>query len=129
MWTALTDPSLLRNISELGSAYAPLGHLVEQLAKQPYAPTLYAVTSHMHLSLTTAPAFNKGRGHDMVCVDYNPENGLFDIAYDEWVSPTRNPNRKTTSKDVCESEQALAVIVNYVTRLLMCRNNAHDRSE
>lgn len=129
MWTTLSDPDLGEYISDLGHEYAPLRELVERLAQQAYAKSLYAVTSLMHLSLTTAPDFEQQTGHDMIGVDYNPRRGLFELSYNEWISSSSNPSRRAVAKLLCEPSEASKIIDVYVVRLLMlCRSNRRAES-
>lgn len=121
MWGLLSDLGHAESFDHLGDAYVPMRRLVEQLARREYASRVYGVKSLAAFGLTTAPIYAQADGHDHIGIGYNPDSGLFAIGYAEWVSPTRNPQRRTASSRVCEAAEAVEAIDRYVLRLLLSR--------
>jgi hypothetical protein len=119
MWAILSHPGHAESFLDHGEAYAPMRRLVERLGQRPYAGEVYAVKSMWYFCLTTAPSYQEAPGHDEVWIAYNPGNGLFDVGYDEWISPTRNPQRRTAVGRTCERPEVMDVVDRYVLRLLL----------
>lgn len=119
MWALLSNPGHADSFDKHGEAYAPLRRLVEQLARREYAGRVYAVKSLASFNLTTAPTYQQTDGHDVISIEYDPERGLFDVRYSEWVFPTRNTRYRTAARPVCDPQEVGKVIDCYVVRLLL----------
>jgi hypothetical protein len=47
--------------------------------------------------------------------------GLFSVGYAEWLSPTRNPQRRVSASRSCEGWEVDEVIDRYALRLVLVR--------
>lgn len=124
MWAPLSDPSHAKQFEMDGPEFGPMAALLVELSKRPYADMLFGSRSMMSFGISTAIAWNEVGGCDDVRLTFDPDTQLFQIVYDEWVSATRNPQRRTASERKCESEEVASVIDIYVLRLMLSANRA-----
>jgi hypothetical protein len=130
MWALLSNPGHSAGFGDDGSNYTPMAALLVDLSNREYAEQLFGVRSLSSFGITTAPSYAQKDGHDFVRIRYVPAKGLFHVAYDEWVSATRNPPHCMVSSRECESDEAGSIIDAYVVRLMLTSNpNAEQRDE
>ena len=121
MWAPLSHPGHAESFAPHGEGDTPLRDVVEQLARRPYADDVFAFKSMASFLLTTAPGSGQAEGHDHVGIVYCPGAALFAVDYEEWVSPTRNPQRRAVAHRCCEAQEVVDVVDRYVLRLLLAR--------
>ena len=117
MWAILPHPDHAESFADHGEEYAPMRRLAASLSKQPYADAVYAFKSLITFVLTFAASYSEREGHDQITIRYSPGTGSFDVAYAEWVSPTRNPPHRIAATRSCSETDVLAVVDLYVLRL------------
>jgi hypothetical protein len=119
MWAKLTDPAHAERFDDPGDA--AMRRLVLELAQRPYAGELFAHKSMATLILTAGASQQKAAEHDEITIRCDPRRGLFEVAYCEWVSPTRSPPHREAAGRSCEAAEVVEVVDRYVVRLLLAK--------
>lgn len=118
MWLLLANPTLAESISQNCEEFSPFVELVEQLSKRSYANQIHAFISHASFVLTTAATYQEADGHDWVSVTQMDEGKLYAVAYEAWVSVTRNPKRSISDQQTCELANVPNFVDSFVLRML-----------
>jgi len=121
MWALLSNPGHAESFAPHGENYAPLSRLVAELAGRSYAGGVFAFKSMTSFHLTTAATYQDFEGHDAIGIGFGPRTWLFGVGYDQWVSPTRNPQRRTVACRSCVEAGVSGIVDLYVLRLLLTR--------
>lgn len=115
MWIRLDNESLVPRYEGAFSGRAPaspmLVGLLRELSRTSFAASVWAVTTHGHLRLTTAPSYKVERAHGSVHVTPRGQDCCVSYLAPDAVEPEE--------EEVCRADELRSLVVEYVQRYLL----------
>lgn len=106
MWADLRDPGFVEFYRDLGEDWEPMVHAVQYIQAQPWAESLFAVTSLAHFQITTAPSYAEQDGHRFLILTWLPREHSFRLAFDS------DPKKNARQCSELELPNAINALVN-----------------
>ena len=125
MWAPLQHPGLVefyeefhRGRYERDEDWQPMIRAVQYLQSQPYAPRLFAFTSHANFHVTTAPSYQEFPGHRTVGITWRFRDRSFHLSFQSGTGARFH-------KHTCE-EQHFPFKVDSLINGLLLYDDYHD---